>query len=119
MTALVIKNLPEGVLSRLKEQARANHRSLTKQAIVLLELGVQAVPATPVAPTPAVNPVTAAVSTPPADGMEALRAALVLQPDGSYINLLGIDDAEFFNTLDHLRGEFKLPDPIDFGTGKT
>ena len=51
--------------------------------------------------------------------MAALRAALVMQPDGSYINLLGIEDEGFFETLDKMRGEFKLPDPIDFGEGNS
>ena len=131
MTALVIKNLPDDVLSRLKERAKANHRSLTKEAIVLLSSGVGQ-PA-PVAREPlppphvlpggplsiediedAIHARTGETLQAP-DGMAALRAALVMQPDGSYINLLGIEDEGFFETLDKLRGEFKLPDPIDFG----
>lgn len=40
MSTLVIKSLPEPLYERLKEQARRNHRSLTKEAIALLERGV-------------------------------------------------------------------------------
>ena len=135
MTALVIKNLPDDVLSRLKERAKANHRSLTKEAIVLLTSGVgQPAPSArePLAPPyalssgplsiedieDAINARTGETLQAP-DGMAALRAALVMQPDGSYINLLGIEDEGFFETLDKMRGEFKLPDPIDFGEGNS
>ncbi len=31
MTTLVIKNLPDGLHARLKEQAQRNHRSVTKE----------------------------------------------------------------------------------------
>jgi plasmid stability protein len=113
MTELVIKNLPADVLTRLKHRAKANRRSLTKEVIVLLERSVEAAPTAPAQAAP----MTTAVELP--DGMEALRAALIKQPDGSYINLLGVDDAGFFETLDKLRGEFQLPEPIDFGGGKT
>ena len=37
------------------------------------------------------------------DGREALRAALVLRPDGTYINLLGIEDPAFFEALEDIR----------------
>ncbi len=134
MTALVIKNLPDDVLVRLKERAKANHRSLTKEVIVLLTSGV--VPPAPRARAP-LPPACVLPSGPlslediedaidartgeplqAADGMAALRAALVEQADGSYVNLLGIEDEGFFETLDKMRGEFGLPDPIDFGVGK-
>jgi hypothetical protein len=39
MPSLVIKNLPPEVHRRLKEQAVKNHRSMTKQAIDILEKG--------------------------------------------------------------------------------
>lgn len=105
MTALVIKNLPDDVLVRLKERAKANHRSLTKEAIVLLSNGVGQV---------AASPAPHAIDMAP-DGREALRAALIKQPDGSYINVLGIDDESFFETLDRVRSEIRLPDVPDFG----
>ena len=40
MSALVIKNLPEHLHAQLKLQAQRNHRSLTKEAIQLLEAGL-------------------------------------------------------------------------------
>jgi plasmid stability protein len=43
------------------------------------------------------------------DGREALRAALVMQADGSYVNVLGIDAAEFFETLNNLRKDVRMP----------
>ena len=133
MTALVIKNLPDDVLARLKDRAKANHRSLTKEAIVLLTYGVAQE-----SPMPHVrealaqpyvlpgNPMTAdkiedAIRAhpddawPQPDGREALRASLIKQPDGSYINVLGIDDESFFKTLESVRSEFRVPDLPDFG----
>ncbi|HMO05682.1 MAG TPA: hypothetical protein PKC67_14985 [Kiritimatiellia bacterium] len=40
MPSLVIKNLPPALHRRLKEDARDHHRSMTQQAIVLLENGL-------------------------------------------------------------------------------
>ncbi len=40
MSALVIKNLPDHLHAQLKLQAQRNHRSLTKEAIQLLEAGL-------------------------------------------------------------------------------
>lgn len=37
MSTLVIKNLPEELHMRLRAQAHRNHRSLTKEAITMLE----------------------------------------------------------------------------------
>ncbi|HCE44293.1 MAG TPA: hypothetical protein DET40_12155 [Lentisphaeria bacterium] len=37
MPSLVIKHLPPEIHKRLKEEARKNHRSMTKQAITELE----------------------------------------------------------------------------------
>lgn len=133
MAALVINNVPEDVLARLKERAKANHRSLTKEAIVLLSQGVAQVAAPSRERSPREPPDTlpgrrstidevedaaqlsqnARRATP--DGREALRAALVKQPDGSFINLLGIDDELFFETLAKIRSEFRPPEPPDFG----
>ena len=39
MSVLVIKNLPEALHLRLKARAKRNHRSLTKEAIAILEAG--------------------------------------------------------------------------------
>lgn len=40
MGTLVIKNVPEALHARLKEQADRNRRSVTMEAITLLEQGV-------------------------------------------------------------------------------
>ena len=40
MPALVIKNLPAEIHRRLKSDAAQNHRSMTQQAIFVLEQGV-------------------------------------------------------------------------------
>jgi len=132
MAALVLKNLPEGLLDQLKDRARANHRSLTKEAVVLLSSGVAAPPhgareplRSPAQPAGAGGPMSSdeiEYAThagpddpwPPRDGREALRAALVKQPDGSYVNVLGIDDESFFTTLETVRSEIRLPDLPDF-----
>lgn len=41
MAGLVIKQLPENLHRRLKEQAARNHRSMTKEVIALLERGLE------------------------------------------------------------------------------
>jgi hypothetical protein len=40
MGTLVIKNLPEELHGRLREQAERNRRSVTKEAITLIERGL-------------------------------------------------------------------------------
>ena len=52
MPALVLKNLPEPLHQRLKEQAARNRRSLTQEVIQLLERGVLSKPAAEVLPEP-------------------------------------------------------------------
>lgn len=47
MPALVIKDLPVELHRRLKEDALQCHRSMTQQAIVILEHGLQRVRAVP------------------------------------------------------------------------
>ncbi len=37
MTGLIIRDIPEALHARLKEQAVANHRSMNKEVIALLE----------------------------------------------------------------------------------
>lgn len=41
MPALVIKDLPAEIHRRLKDEAAQNHRSMTQQAIFILEQGVR------------------------------------------------------------------------------
>ncbi len=53
MPTLVIKNLSEQLHAKLKLQAQRHRRSLTKEALTLLEQGVvQAPPASPRLPEP-------------------------------------------------------------------
>lgn len=44
MPTLVVKNLPEHLHERLKARAVQHHRSVTKEAICLLEQGLLATP---------------------------------------------------------------------------
>ncbi len=44
MAALLIKELPPRLHRRLKEEARRQRRSMTQQALALLEQGLEAVP---------------------------------------------------------------------------
>lgn len=52
MATLVIKNLPDRLHSRLKEQAERNRRSLTQEAISVLEGGVTLPRIAPTLPPP-------------------------------------------------------------------
>jgi len=45
MPALVLKNIPVDLHRKLKLQAASNQRSMTRQAIVLLQQGVESSPA--------------------------------------------------------------------------
>jgi len=40
MTSLTLKGIPDDLMERLRERARAERRSLTQQALVLLEKGL-------------------------------------------------------------------------------
>ena len=55
MTALVIKDLPETLHQRLKQQAHLHHRSMTKEAIVVLEAALMSAPSVGLPPSVAVN----------------------------------------------------------------
>ncbi len=48
MPALMIKDLPEDIHRQLKEQAASHRRSMTQQAIVLLQQGLHQVRPVPV-----------------------------------------------------------------------
>jgi plasmid stability protein len=52
MSTLVIKNLPEALHARLREQAERNRRSVTMEAVTLLEQGVTAPRVAPKLPPP-------------------------------------------------------------------
>jgi plasmid stability protein len=45
MPALVLKNIPVDLHRKLKLQAASNQRSMTRQAIILLQQGVESSPA--------------------------------------------------------------------------
>lgn len=47
MSTLVIKNLPEELHARLKEQAHRHHRSVTKEVVSLIESGLAMPPRQP------------------------------------------------------------------------
>jgi len=97
MSTIVVKNFPEDLHERLKERAEHNRRSMNKEVVHLLAASLGNEPAS-------------AEPAKTADGREALRAALIKQPDGSFVNVLGIDDAAFFDTLERIRAEAKAPD---------
>lgn len=50
MTALLIKNLPDELHRKLKERAARNRRSMTNEALVLLEQALTQAEAGPAAP---------------------------------------------------------------------
>jgi len=52
MSTLVIKNLPDALHARLKEQAERNRRSVTQEAISLIESGVVLPRIAPTLPPP-------------------------------------------------------------------
>ena len=52
MSTLVIKNLPDALHARLKEQAERNRRSVTQEAISLIETGVVLPRIAPMLPPP-------------------------------------------------------------------
>lgn len=127
MTTLVIKNFPEDLHARLKLQAEHHRRSLTKEAVELIESGL-AVGTTRTRPlpepvelrsghAPKIKDIEAAIreipmsAMPAADPTTALRSALVLQPDGSYVNELGIDDPAFFAALEEIRDSSRREQP--------
>lgn len=124
MSTIVVKNFPDELHGRLKERAQRNHRSMTKEAVHLIAAGLGSEPP-PALPPPValrggrvttVDETEEAIAdhsgwpSPAPDGREALRAALIKQRDGSYINVLGIEDEAFFETLDRLRAEARAPD---------
>lgn len=131
MSTIVVKNFPDELHGRLKERAERNHRSMTKEVVHLIAagLGSDLPPLERPLPPPVALPVAlrsgrmttideieeaiadhSAWPTPAPDGREALRAALIKQADGSYINVLGIEDEAFFENLDRIRAEARAPD---------
>lgn len=52
MATLVIKNLPEDLHARLKAQAQLHHRSVTREAVHLIETGLASGVSRPTVPSP-------------------------------------------------------------------
>jgi len=52
LSTLVIKNLPDSLHARLKDQAERNRRSVTQEAISLIEAGVVLPRVAPTLPPP-------------------------------------------------------------------
>jgi hypothetical protein len=52
MSTLVIKNLPDRLHARLREQAERNRRSVTQEAIFLIEAGITVPRLAPTLPPP-------------------------------------------------------------------
>lgn len=126
MSTIVVKNFPDELHGRLKQRAERNRRSMTKEVVHLIAAGLGAEEPHIHRPLPPpvkldrgkmVTPeeIEAAIadhsagSSPIPDGREALRSALIKQPDGSYVNVLGIEDDSFFDTLDRIRAGTQMP----------
>ena len=117
MSTIVVKNIPEGLLERLKDRAARNHRSMTKEVMHVLaaSLGSESSLSAPSEHWSAAADLRSVRMTgvddiESADGREALRAALIEQPDGTFVNVLGIDDSAFFDTLERIRADARAPD---------
>lgn len=52
MSTLVLKNLPDDLHARLRQQAERNRRSVTQEAIALIETGIVVPRLPPVLPPP-------------------------------------------------------------------
>ncbi|MBK8527934.1 MAG: Arc family DNA-binding protein [Rubrivivax sp.] len=122
MSTIVVKNFPEDLHDRLKERAERNRRSMNKEVVHLLAAGLGSESSQPALPGPlrgrlvGSEVIEAAIAdraiepNKAPDGREALRAALIKQPDGTFVNVLGIDDSAFFDTLQRIRAEARVPD---------
>ena len=103
MSTIVVRNFPEDLLERLKHRAARNHRLMTKEVVHLLAAGLGSDPSPAIADHP-LEP------NKKIGGREAFRAALIKQTDGTFVNVFGIDDRAFFDTLERIRMDAKAPD---------
>lgn len=143
MATLVIKNLPDDLHARLKAQAERHRRSLTKEAITLIEQGlapsrqrfklpsplrladgyrptiedIEAAIADgrdrPIGEKPSSLTFTRAGEAPRTQPWKEFKNRLQRQPDGSYVNPAGIEDDTFFETLEAIRAENRGLKPRD------
>jgi len=116
MTTLVIKNFPDDLHARLREQAKRHHRSVTREVLSLVEAGLAAplrtepVTAQEIAPADA----PAATASLRGDAWQSYLSKLQRLPDGSFYNPDGIDDEAFFEELERFRAKsgFTPRDPF-------
>ncbi len=119
MTTLVIKNFPEDLHARLKEQAQRHHRSVTKEVVSLVEAGLDAqrLPLDRSSPinlkgVPITSEASGTVIADPArerdEAWQAYFRKLQRLPDGGYYNPDGIDDEAFFDELERFRAESRF-----------
>lgn len=91
MSTLVIKNLPEDLHAKLRAQAERNHRSVTKEVVRLIEIGVNAPPAK-----------AAQIAAPASGGggltIEEIEAAIA---DGRFARYRSLDEVNSW--MDELR----------------
>lgn len=85
-------DLPDPLLRKAKAAAAAEGRPLRDLVAEAIEARLAAPPAPPLRRR----------AEPPADEWQAYLATLVLQPDGTYFNPNGVDDA-FFDALEDVR----------------
>ncbi len=120
MSTVVTRDLPEPLHARPKERANINHRSMTGEAIHLVETrrdGAQGKrasrhggePDAPAARAMHAAAVLRSASDGASDGRKALRAALVGQSDGCHLNGLGVEDESFLEMLERFRAETPVP----------
>ena len=93
MSTLVVENFPNDIHEGLRQLAKRNHRSVTEQAINLIESGVSAQPGTDNRP----SPITASGAR--AMSREELETAL---NDRTYSRYQSADELTAY--LDELRG---------------
>ena len=94
MSTLVIKNLPEELHARLKEQAQRHHHSVTKEVVSLIETGLEAPPKPPMVLPPLQPHGARALS------LEEIEAAIT---DGRFARYRTLDDVNAY--VDELRAD--------------
>jgi plasmid stability protein len=94
MSTLVIKNLPEELHARLKEQAQRHHRSVTKEVVSLIEAGLEA-PAKPPMLLPTLQPHGGRALS-----LEEIEAAIA---DGRFARYRTLDEVKAY--VDEMRAD--------------
>lgn len=94
MSTLVVKNLPEHLHERLRQQALRNHRSVTKEVVSLIEAGVAGEGLARTLPPPLKLKSDRVMS------FEELQAAIT---DGRYAHYKSLEDLNRY--MDELRAD--------------